>query len=341
MGREGTEGSNGLIISCDENHSHIRRAIVPPGHTLGKQLRAPFPTSLRTRSFLPHGATELRPPSLAMLSTLNAVLALFSERTPELAALDIADRLGRPRSSVYRLLHTFEEAGFLDYDERSGRYRLGIRLAALGALAQRSSPLQRALHPVLIRLAHDSGECATLVVRSGAGATTVDNVYAPQPLVVPGVLGGHPPLHASAGGKILTAWLADEERNALLGDRLARHTPATITDRDTLLDQLDSVRKSGIAIARGEWFPDVYGMGAPVWDHTGTVVAAVTIGFPSVRAGAAQLRTLRPLVARAGAEGTAVLGGVPRTVAVPAARVKTGASPRRGSTPDRRRRVRD
>lgn len=276
-----------------------------------------------------------------MLATLNTVLALFSERSPELAALDIAERLGRPRSSVYRLLRTFEQTGFLDYDERSGRYRLGIRLAALGALAQQSSPLQRALHPVLIRLARDSGECATLVVRSGAIATTVDIVYAPQPLVVPGVLGGHPPLHASAGGKVLTAWLADGERRALLGDTLTRYTAATITDVPTLMDQLDDVRTSGIAIARGEWYADVYGMGAPVWDHTGAAVAAVTIGFPSVRAGAARLRQLQPLVARAGVEGTAVLGGTSGVAAVADAPALAAALTRRPLASDRRRRRRD
>ncbi|MCZ8203370.1 IclR family transcriptional regulator [Gemmatimonas sp.] len=276
-----------------------------------------------------------------MLATLNTVLALFSERTPELAALDIAERLGRPRSSVYRLLRTFEQAGFLDYDERSGRYRLGIRLAALGALAQQSSPLQRALHPVLIRLARDSGECATLVVRSGAIATTVDIVYAPQPLVVPGVLGGHPPLHASAGGKVLTAWLAGGERRALLGETLTRYTAATITDLPTLMEQLDEVRRSGVAIARGEWYADVYGMGAPVWDHTGGAAAAVTIGFPSVRAGAARLRQLQPLVARAGAEGTAVLGGTPRVTDVEEAPAPVGALPHRSVASDRRRRRRD
>jgi IclR family acetate operon transcriptional repressor len=275
-----------------------------------------------------------------MLATLDTVLALFSDRTPELAALDIAERLGRPRSSVYRLLRTFEQTGFLDYDERTGRYRLGIRLAALGALAQQSSSLQRALHPVLIRLARDSGECATLVVRSGAIATTVDIVYAPQPLVVPGVLGGHPPLHASAGGKVLTAWLAEGERRALLGETLTRYTPATITELPTLMEQLDDVRRSGVAIARGEWYADVYGMGAPVWDHTGAA-AAVTIGFPSVRAGAARLRQLQPLVARAGAEGTAVLGGAPRVTAVEAAPTRAGAPSHRPVASDRRRRRRD
>ncbi|MFN8715684.1 MAG: IclR family transcriptional regulator [Gemmatimonas sp.] len=275
-----------------------------------------------------------------MLATLNTVLALFSERSPELAALDIAERLGRPRSSVYRLLRTFEQTGFLDYDERSGRYRLGIRLAALGALAQQSSPLQRALHPVLIRLARDSGECATLVVRSGAIATTVDIVYAPQPLVVPGVLGGHPPLHASAGGKVLTAWLADGERG-LLGESLTRYTPATITDLPTLMAQLDDVRRSGVAIARGEWYADVYGMGAPVWDHTGAATAAVTIGFPSVRAGAARLRQLKPLVAKAAADGTAVLGGAPRVSTVEEVPARAGASSHRRVASDRRRRRRD
>ena len=107
------------------------------------------------------------------------------------------------------------------------------------------------------------------------------------------------------------------------------------------MDELDDVRATGIAIARGEWYSDVCGMGAPVWDHTGTAVAAITIGFPSVRAGAAQQRTLRPIVARAGAEGTAVLGGVPQRVVPPDAPVTTASPARHGAAPDRRRRVRD
>jgi DNA-binding IclR family transcriptional regulator len=276
-----------------------------------------------------------------MLQTLNEVLALFSDRSPELTALDIAERLGRPRSSVYRILRTFEDAGFLDYDQRSARYRLGIRLAALGVLAQQSSPLQRALHPVLVRLARDAGESATLVVRTGAIATTVDLVYAPQPLVVPGVLGGHPPLHASAGGKILTAWLSEAEHRALLGTTLKRFTPATITEHAALMAELEGVRTTGIAMSRGEWFADVYGMGAPVWDHTGALVGAVTIGFPSVRAKASRLRQFRTLVARAGAEGTAVLGGARRPAGDGGPLGAATPPPRGAAAADRRRRAHD
>ncbi len=243
-----------------------------------------------------------------MLQKLSEILALFSPQRPELSALEIAEQLGRPKSTVYRLLSSITANGFLDQDEDTSRYRVGIRLAGLGLLAQRSTTLQRALYPTLVRLSNLTGETATFMVRNGSIGSTVEMVESFQPLMVPGVLGGHPPLHASAGGKVLIAWMSPAMRRELLGARLERFTPTTITDHGRLNEELSRVQDRRVAVARGEWVSDVFGVAAPVWNHAAAVAAAITVGLPKARASAEQLDKVRQAVIQAASEASAAIG---------------------------------
>lgn len=278
-----------------------------------------------------------------MLTKLNEILSLFTLERPELTALDIAERLGRPRSTVYRLLSSIADAGFLDYDEVSGRYRVGIRLAALGGLAQRSTTLQRVVHPTLLRLSAEVRETATLMVRSGSEGITIDMVECIQPVMLPGVLGGHLPLHASAGGKALLAWLAPERLLGALQQPLKRYTATTIIDIGQLEDELDQIRERGYSTVQGEWVDEVFGAAAPVLNHSGTVVGAITVGAPRARANSETLAVLGDAVRRASAEASIANGldvahapAIQRTADPDEA---FDASLRRTPT-DRRRRVR-
>jgi DNA-binding IclR family transcriptional regulator len=92
-----------------------------------------------------------------MLEKASAVLDLFTEAHPELGAPEIAARLRRPRSTVYRLLGRMAEAGFLDQDEATGRFRPGMRLALLGEVARQSTSLQRQAHPALVAVSEATG----------------------------------------------------------------------------------------------------------------------------------------------------------------------------------------
>src|SRR5215475_14407995 len=66
-----------------------------------------------------------------MIDKADAILALFTPEQPELAVIEIAALLRRPRSSVYRILSRMAQVGFLDQDPATGRYRIGIRLGGL------------------------------------------------------------------------------------------------------------------------------------------------------------------------------------------------------------------
>lgn len=264
-----------------------------------------------------------------VLKKLTEILSLFTPDHPELAPLDVAGRLRLPRSTVYRLLSNIAEAGFLDYDEVTGCYRLGIRLASLGDLAQRSTRLQRTVYPTLQRLSAETQETATLMVRSGSEGLTIDVVESFQPLMVPGLLGGRLPLHASAGGKVLLAQMPEPERRALLRQPLKRYTATTITDYGRFSSELALVRERGYSTVRGEWVDELYGAAAPVLNHVGAVVGAITVGGPRTRITPGRLAILAEAAVRAAGQASAASGFNPAESSAGLARRTTNHS-RRG-----------
>jgi DNA-binding IclR family transcriptional regulator len=227
-----------------------------------------------------------------MIQKLDQILTLFSLIETEFTGPEIAARIQRPKSSVYRLLGTLTDVGYLDQDGDTGRYRLGIRLAALGDIARHSTSLQRLARPWLQELTDATGELADLTVLAGSRLITVEVVESLHPISVPGLLGGQPPVHATAAGKVFLAWRSESERGRLLTMPLERFTPHTITDPARFELDLGLTRKHGFAQVRGEWFPDLASVGAPVRNHRGEVIAAVALGVPESRCTRAKIAAM-------------------------------------------------
>jgi IclR family KDG regulon transcriptional repressor len=227
-----------------------------------------------------------------MLTKANDILSLFSAERSELAVLEVAELLGRPRSSVYRLLARMAAAGFLDQDPDTGRYRVGIRLAGWGELARHSTSLQRVAYPELCRLGEVTGESAVLMVLSGHEGVTIDVVETYHPLRIPQHLGGRFPLHSTAGGKVLLAGQSAGKIDQFLKQPLARCTAATITNPAKLRRELEITRQRGYGLSAGEWFDDVFAVAAPVRDHRSQVMAAVAVACPPSRWSARTIKTM-------------------------------------------------
>ncbi len=227
-----------------------------------------------------------------MLRQCMAVLRLFTPHRSELGMVEAAELLGTPRSSVSRWLRAMAEEGFLVRDPGSGQYRLSMELAALGEVARRSTSLQRIARPILEELVADSGETSNLVTLDGRVAVNVEVVQSPQPVTHVGVLGRRLPLHATAAGKVLLAWLPADRLPSLLEEPLPRFTPRTLHTRARVAAELEQVRKQGYATAWEEWEADLAAASAPVRDHRGQVVAAITSSVPVSRARPGGMATL-------------------------------------------------
>jgi len=234
-----------------------------------------------------------------VLRNAMAVLDLFTLDRAELGVVEAAALLNRHKSTVSRWMSAMEEAGLLDRDATTGRYRVSMRLAALGEVARRGTSLQRIARPILEELAATTGETANLAVLDGNVAVNIEVAESPQPIMHVGWVGRRLPLHASASGKALLAWMEPEDARALLPSPLVSCTPWTITDPAALQEELALTRARGYATTWAELAPDLVAVGAPVRDHRGRVVAAVAISIPISRVERDRLPQLAEPVLRA------------------------------------------
>ncbi len=243
-----------------------------------------------------------------MLQKTMTVLGLFSPTRREVGVVEVAELLGKPKSTISRWLSDMEDAGFLDRDPDNGRYRLSLRLAALGELARHSTSLQRTARPHLEWLTEETGETSNLTVLIRMEAINVDVIDSPRPIMHVGWVGRRLPCHATASGKVLLAWASPDTLAGVLGRGLERLTPETIVDVTAFNAELVRVRARGYATAWAELEPDLAAVGAPVRDHRGTVVAALAIGAPVSRIPRDQLESCAAPVRRAADAVSAQMG---------------------------------
>ncbi|HEV2149339.1 MAG TPA: IclR family transcriptional regulator [Longimicrobiaceae bacterium] len=243
-----------------------------------------------------------------MLHKAMEVLHLFTPLRKEVGVTEAAELLGRPKSTVSRWLSAMDEAGFLDRDADSGRYRVSLQVTAVGEMAKRSTSLQQVARPALQRLTTATGETANLVVLVGTEGVNIEAAESPRPVMHMGMVGRRFPVNASAACKAILAWMEEAEVRAFLPDPLPRCTPATVADPDRLVAELAEVRRQGYAVNWQELEEDLVAVAAPVRDHRGKVVAAVSISAPVSRAPRESLPELGGHVAEAARALSADLG---------------------------------
>jgi len=243
-----------------------------------------------------------------MLRNAMAVLDLFNFVRRDLGVIEAAQLLGRPKSTTSRWLSAMEEAGFLVRDEQTSRYRISMRLAALGEVARQTTTIQREARPVLEWLAAVTGETSNLAVLDGSVAVNVEGAVSPRPIMHVGWVGRRIPLHASASGKALLAWRSEDDVRRIMPQPLERFTPNTITDLEEFLVDLAATRERGYSMTWGELESDMVAAGAPVRDHTGAIVGAVTISAPISRVNRDNMPGLAAHVVRAANDLSTRLG---------------------------------
>ncbi len=211
-----------------------------------------------------------------------SVLDVLATSSPDggHSVTEVAEVTGLSKSAAFAVLQTLLSAGYVA-DTGTGqnrRYRLGRSLTRLGDRAREQSPIRELARPTLQRLATDLGLSVRIGILQGARALIVDRVDAVGGLRIDLRMGDRELLHCTAVGKAILAGRGDAEVRAILkGERLVRQTPHTITDMRSFLAHLKTVREHGYAVDDEEDFEGITCIGAPVKDHTGVVVAAISV----------------------------------------------------------------
>lgn len=236
------------------------------------------------------------------------LLQLFGESPNGLTAKQVAGRSRLPVSTVHRFLVNLENAGYLNCS-RDGVYQLGIACFAMGQAALSQLDIRRVSLPYLEDLNRQTRETIHLTLRHGLLAVYVEKLDSPEQLRIYSRIGATVPLYCTAVGKILLAYMPDDERERALPQLgIERFTPNTVGSLQELEAELYRVRKNGYACDLEEHELHIRCIAAPVWDHEGKVSASVSITAPMVRMTVTRLRQLAPLIQTAGLQISRALG---------------------------------
>jgi DNA-binding IclR family transcriptional regulator len=204
----------------------------------------------------------------------------------------ISARVGLVKSSTYRILFTLKELGYLE-KAASGRYMTTSKLATLTHTPGFRPSLISISRPHLKELAEGLQEAAWLAEWRNGSVIMIDVAEGPHILHLSLNIGDLCPLHASALGKAIAAYLSPPELEVVLGEgKLPRYTSRTISTRRELQAHLTAVRREGCSLNDGETADEAFVFGAPIFDSVGTAFAAVSVTASSVRCSGAKRKSI-------------------------------------------------
>ncbi len=231
-----------------------------------------------------------------------AVLDCFAPERPSLTLQEIANRIGLPKSTAFRLVQSLDKAGYLVRLENQ-QYCLSFRLTRLAGLVQSTLNIRQIARPVMIELARQANETVTLNTVSGHNRVCIDVIDNPSPLMSVTKPGEHVRLVDGATAKILMAYLPKNEQK----EAVAYAVKMSGRKRPDLLAELERIRRQGYAITHGERVLGLTAASAPIRDADNDVKYCITVTGPTVRMQPRERDFVR-LVAKAAADISRRLG---------------------------------
>jgi DNA-binding IclR family transcriptional regulator len=219
-----------------------------------------------------------------VLDRAFALLDVLAASEEALGSTELGVRVGLNKSTVHRLLAVLERSRFVERDFDTGRYRLGLKLVQLGSIALSRFDLHRRARSYVERLMQETGETAHLGVLRQNEIISLVNAESQRSVRTPSTVGRRSPLHCTSQGKAVAAFLPSAELDRLLRNyQFAGFTRHTLRTGQQFRIELAKVRSNGFAVDDEEFEEGLRCIGAPVRDHSGKVIAAISIAGPSFR----------------------------------------------------------
>ncbi len=190
----------------------------------------------------------------------------------------LVQKLQLPRSTAHALLLTFQRCDYVKRDEETGRYHLGFRLHSLANMALNGAGLRGSSAPILYQLMQDTGLTVHLAVLEDGEAILIDRIEPPGAPKLATWVGKRMGLHCTALGKALIAGLPSSEIDLLVNRQgLMRYNENTISTLKKLRVACDRIQQLGYAVDDEEEEIGVRCIGAPIYNSSGRVMAAISI----------------------------------------------------------------
>ena len=218
--------------------------------------------------------------SVQVVNRVFMILEYLSQSGEPKGPTEIAAATGIHKSTVYRLLSTMCQGGYLEKTE-AGAYHIGVKLVEIVSNHINSLELQTEARPYLNELNSQLGLVVHLGILDGADVVYVEKKDISRNLRIYAQIGMRVPAYCSSLGKCLLACLSGSEVDSIYAFRkLERYTPNTITSLAALKEHLREVRDRGWAMDSEEYIIGVRCIAAPVFDYCGEAIAAISASGP-------------------------------------------------------------
>ena len=226
---------------------------------------------------------------------------------------EISSALPFARTTVHRILYSLEKLGYVEKADAKAHYRLGSKFFELTEPAVHFRRLQSLAKAVMIDLLVRYSETVNLGVLDDGQVAYVEVLQSPSALRIAANPGDRNPVHSTALGKVILAFLPEGEVESSLEEHpLIKMTPKTITQKAHLIEHLAAVREQGVAFDLGENVEGVVCVAAPIFDQRGRIVAGVSVSGPTSRM-ESKLSGIRDDVRSAGLKISRMLGPLTAT----------------------------
>lgn len=240
-----------------------------------------------------------------------AIVEVVAGGSGVMTAAAIARAVKLPRPTAYRMLCDLEAAGYVLREPGTG-YRLSLKLLGLAHEVLDRTDLRQVARPFLEALRERCRETVHLGIAENGQMVHIEKLEGAGPFTVSPRVGRSVPMHCTAMGKAVLAFLPPREaRMVSARQAMSRHTPNTIVNWRALEEELERVRRNGYAISNEEYEEGVRCIGAPILDHRGVPRAAVSVSIPTVRLPLARMAAWGVLVRESVDPISRALGGTP------------------------------
>lgn len=220
---------------------------------------------------------------LSSVATAMLLLKSFSDEQSELGIGALSRQLGLAKSTVHRLASTLLDAGMLDQNKETGKYRLGLTVFELGMLARRKMDIYNEAKIFLRELREKTQETVNLAIMRDDSLIYLNSLEGPSAIKVRSHMGLRLSAHCSAEGKVLLAFGAPNDRAKIIAQGLVAQTLNTITDPTAFSEEMKLVESRGYATDYEESEIGVRSIAVPVFSGENDIAAAVGISGPVQR----------------------------------------------------------
>jgi DNA-binding IclR family transcriptional regulator len=224
--------------------------------------------------------TQASNPVKSVVTTFDIVQTL--RRLDGAGVTELSNELDLPKSSVYNYLSTLEQEEYVVKED--GRYYLGLRFLDLGRYVRQRDDLYETARPEMESLADETGELVNLLVEEHGQGVYVCRERGDRAVNVAAGTGHRVSLHNTGLGKAILAYLPDERVDAILDERgMTAATEHSITDRDELEAELETIRDRGVAFDREERIGGLRCVAVPILDLEDRPIGALSVAGPTSR----------------------------------------------------------